>query len=387
MARNSHDVLSLKNSNRALILNCIRRAPISRIDISRQTGLSKSAVTMLTGEMMEEGLLCEAGPDENSGGLGRTSVLLDLVASHGFAVGVALHRRSVGVCLTDLKMQRISQQEKPTVSFENADAVIDWVERTVRAELTRHQLSCADCVGIGVSSPGPLDYKAGVILDPPGLSLFDQYPVAHNLQRRFSCPVYLENNAVTLSLLDFYRGGRQHGNILFVVIADGIGSTLLMNGRVFRGAQGFAGELGHMSVNPNGAKCPCGNRGCLEQYAMLSSLRLRFPFRRYEDMVDGVQAGDPVAQKAFDQLVSYLGTALVNSVNLYDLDAVVLYGEYSYQSELLTRRLEQFIYQRSLVCRVHPVSVLASVLRSSDAVTAAAISPLNAFFAQNRQTE
>lgn len=387
MRKSPHNVATLKNSNRAQILECVRRGPISRIDISRQTGISKPSVTLLTGEMIGEGLLCETGLSARSAGPGRTSILIDLNGSYAFAVGVALHRRRISVCLTDIKAQCLTCRQAPVGDFADADAVLDWAERVISGEIARLGLSAASCVGIGISSPGPLSYRDGIILEPPGLPLFHRYPLVARFRQRFSCPVYLENNAVTLSMTDFYRRGGISGNSLFVVVDNGIGSTLLQDGRVFRGAQGFAGELGHISVDPGGDICSCGNRGCLEQYASLSALRARFGFDRYETVVEAALAGNTAARGVLEHLAVYMGTALVSAANLYDPDTVVLYGEYAYKAEVLTGRLEEYIRRHSLVCRVHPVTVLPSVLTAEASYVSAVIPALNAFFAQDHREE
>lgn len=384
MKQNPHNVLALKNNNRALVLECIRRSPISRADISRRVGLSKSAVTMLTAEMIEEGLLREAGLSEKDNSPGRTSILVDLVPSYAFAIGVTLHRRRIGVCATDLKARCLFRVRETIAAFATAAAAMDWIESTIRRELAACGLPWERCVGIGVSSPGPLDHRGGVILEPPGLPLFCRYPVVQELSQRFGCPVYLENNAVALALLDFYRRGAQEGNTLFVVAADGIGSALLIDGQVFRGAQGFAGELGHICIDPEGERCSCGNRGCLERYVTLSAVRERFGFAAYEEVADRAAAGDAAAEAVLDYVGERLGTALVSSVNLYDLDAVVLFGEYAYRAGLMTGRLQRFIREHSLVCRVHPVSVFPSALSLEDKDLASAISALNGFFRSTR---
>ena len=383
MKQNPHNVLTLKNSNRALILECIRRSPISRADISRRIGLSKSAVTMLTAEMIEEGLLREAGLAERTPELGRTSILMDLVPDYAFAVGVTRHRRHIGVCATDLKAQALFRVRQSIDAFQQADEAVDWIADTVREELSRHGLSWERCVGIGISSPGPLDYRSGVILEPPGLPMFRHYPIAARLRERFDCPVQLENNAVALAMLDFYRLGGAEGNELFVVVADGIGSALLMDGRVFRGAQGFAGELGHISIDPAGRRCSCGNRGCLEQYATLAALWERFSLTGYDTVAELAARGTEQACEVLDYLAERLGTALVTGVNLYDLDTVVMYGEYAYRGELLNRRLHRYIREHSLTYQVHPVAVVSSALSLEDRDLASAVSALNNFFANN----
>lgn len=384
MEKNPQNVYSLKNSNRARILECVRHQPISRADISRQLGLTKSAVTTLANEMIREGLLFEAGPAEKSTAPGRTSILLDIVPSYAFAAGVTLHRRFISVCLTDLKAHSPVSVQMPLESFASPDMALDWIEQSIQRLMRQAGLPAQRCVGIGVSSPGPLDHAGGEILEPPGFSLFHHYPIVNRLRRHFDCPVFLENNAVSLALTDFWRRGGTLGNTLFVIVTDGIGSALLQDGRVFRGSQGYAGELGHISVDPQGDRCSCGNRGCLERYASLEAMKARFDFEEYREIVDRAEQGDNTANAILQDLVTHMGMALVGSVNLFDLESIVIFGEYAYRAEILTKQIEQYIRRHSLICRAHPVSVLPSVLTLEDAHAASAISALNAFFEQTK---
>ena len=191
-----------------------------------------------------------------------------------------------------------------------------------------------------------------------------------------------EQRRRALALLDRLRRGGGDGSVLFTVVADGIGSALLQDGRPFRGGRGFAGELGHLCVEPDGLRCTCGARGCLEQYATLRALRARHGFARYEEIVDRAEDGDRRAQAVLQDLTGHLGLALVDAVDLFDPEAVVLYGEYGYRATVLTARLAQYIAEHSLICRAHPVAVLPSPLTAADAGAAAAVSALDAFFAR-----
>ena len=373
---------TLKSSNRARLLERIRRQPTARAELARQLGLTKSAVTLLTGEMIREGLLREAGPAEKSAAPGRTSILLDIVPDHAFAVGIALHRRVCRVCLTDLSARPIAAEELPTQALPSGDAALAQLWQTALRLMRRTGADPARCVGIGTSAPGPLDHAGGRILQPTEFAQFCGLPVVERLRQRTGLSVCLENNAVALALLDRLRRGGEDGSVLFTVVADGIGSALLQAGRPFRGGRGFAGELGHLCVEPDGLRCTCGARGCLEQYATLRALRARHGFARYEEIVDRAEDGDRRAQAVLQDLTGHLGLALVDAVDLFDPEAVVLYGEYGYRATVLTARLAEYIAEHSLICRAHPVAVLPSPLTAADAGAAAAVSALDAFFAR-----
>ena len=178
------------------------------------------------------------------------------------------------------------------------------------------------------------------------------------------------------------RGGGL-GNSLFVVVSDGIGSTLLQDGTVFRGAHGFAGELGHVSVETQGKPCICGNVGCLEMYATLGALMSKFGIGSYEETVDRALNGDETSNEVLQYLAECFGKAFVIAINLFDLNNIVLFGEYAYHAELLTELIQKYINNHSLICKIHPVSVVPSKLLFQDMSISAAVSALNYFFEQN----
>ena len=379
MGANGANIQTLKAENRALILRHVRRRPVSRAELARITGLTKSAVTMITAEMIREGLLRETGVEPAAAG--RRPVLLDIVPDYASAVGVILHRRSLGVCLTDLKATVKDCRWSRTAAFRDAEEAMAWIEGTIPqlsggADAPRY-------VGIGVSSPGPLDYREGVIWEPPDFPLFHHVPVARRLEERLGLPVLLENNAVLLAMAEYAAGTMENRcQTLFVTIADGIGSAILRDGAIFRGAGGYAGEIGHISVDPSGPLCACGNRGCLETVATLAALRRRFGFEDYRQVVDGALRGEAGALAVMEDLADKLATALVGAVNLLDLDSIVLYGEYDYRPDWLVKAVERRIAARSIICRTHGVAVLPSRLGEGAAPRASVAAVLDAYFGQ-----
>ena len=383
MNQKPKNVNALRNSNRASILECIRRGPISRIAISRQTGLTKPAVTVLTTTMVNEGIICETGLSKKKNTPGRTSILLDIVPDFAFAVGISLHRKKISISVVNLKMEQVAKAECNTCDFSDPDQAVEWCVSNITALFFNGNISFEKCVGIGISSPGTLDYKNGVILEPLGFALFHHYPIIEKMRKYFNLPIFLENNSVSLALSDFYmRAGTPH-NTLFVVIQDGIGSALLQNGSVFRGSQGYAGEIGHVCIETHGKVCKCGNTGCLELYATRDALTERFNFDRYEQIMDLALTGDKKSIAILQYLTECLGRAFVSAVNLFDLDSIVLFGEYDYKADVLTKQIEEYLLHNSIIGNIHQVAVLPSKLRFKDMSIASAIPALNDFFQQN----
>lgn len=383
MTETALNVAELKNSNRYRILDCLRYAPLSRAELSRTIGLAKSSVTTLTNQMIDEGLLCEVGPAQKSHKAGRTRILLDINGAFGFAVGIHFHRKQIAVAATDLKGKVLFRFAEKTAAFSSSEDVLAYIKTELLAHIAKADLNIARLVGIGVSSPGPLNYEKGIILQPPNFPLFNDFPIVERLKADYGCPVFLENNAVTLALFEHYYISRQTDSSLFVTISDGIGGALIQNDEVYRGSHGIAGELGHISIDPFGETCPCGNRGCLEQYATLSALKQRFAFSSYADIADSAEAGDKKSLEILDFLINTLGAAFVSAVNLFDLDKIILYGEYAYKGTWLAKALEDYIQKHAVICKAHSVTVVPSGQDAATAPAAAAVPALNSFFREN----
>ena len=381
---NTTTVYELKNNNRKRILEQLRFGALSRVELSKRVGLAKSSVTVLIGEMIKEGLIFEAGISKKEAGAGRTSILLKINKNFGFAIGINLHRKQIGVSAVDLLNNGIFSFNLDPLSYKHSkDAILD-IKKNILKSIKENGLNLENCVGIGVASPGPLNYEKGIILEPPKFSLFNNFAIVKELKKQFNLPVFLENNSVSLALYEHYQNAKS-GNSLFVIVSEGVGSALLINGEVYRGAHGLSGEIGHISIEKKGEKCPCGNTGCLELYVSASSLQKRFKFNDLYAVIDKWEIGERKALKILDFLTESFGTALVTATNLYDLDSIVLYGEYSYKGEILTAFIEEYLKENSITAKAHPVRVENAITKPADASFAAALSALNSFYNFNTE--
>jgi len=376
LAETALNILELKNNNRYRILDLLRYKSLSRAELSRKTGLAKSSVTTLVNEMINEGILLEIGPAQKRGTAGRTRIMLDINGDYGFALGINLHRKRISVSAVDIKGKELWNFTISTVEL-TANTAFELIKKALPEKLAEAKLDINKLLGLGVSAPGPLDCEKGIILEPPNFKLFNNFPIVEKLQEEFGCPVILENDAVTLAIAEHCYIKKQVGSSLFVIVSNGIGGALMKNGDIYGGSHGIAGELGHISIDPFGEECPCGNRGCLEQYATLSALKNRFNIADSAELTSNESEN---GKKAFDFLIKTLGNALVGAVNLFDLDTVILYGEFDKGTEKITDALEEYIKVHSVICRVHPVKVRHSGLKKGSSAFAAAIPAINRFF-------
>jgi len=378
----ARNVNTIRNDNRALILNIIRNAPISRADLSKQTGMSKSAVTMITNALIAEGQLREIGTNDTS--IGRKPILLDIAENHRFAAGLFLHRKRVCVALTDLKCNVIAQSERKTKEWKDSASILDWAVSEIYALARKCSLSIDRCIGIGVSAPGPLDCSEGKILTPPDFETFHNVNVKNELSKRIALPIILENNAVLLAMKEYQnRADKNYKNTMFITVTDGIGSAIITDGGIYRGSNGYAGEIGHTSVNVDGELCSCGNRGCLEQYISNSNIENKFGYESYESAADDAYESKGRGKETLSYIAKHLAAALINAVNFFDLDCVIIHGDLSYRPTLLKELVKKEIEERSVVSRAHPIKLTFSKEIKDKSLSFVTIGIVNEYFNQN----
>lgn len=375
------NVKTVKNENRALVFRYLRHRAMSRAEISRLSGMSKSAVTMITNTLIEEGQIAEIGSADAS--YGRKPILLDIVADYKYAAGIALHRDDVYVCLTDLESHMMAYKHFPTNRWQDPYVLLDDAYDVILSFLRERNIPFEKCLGIGVSAPGPLDYVSGRILNPPDFRLFHYVDVGDHLRKRSGFPVMVDNNAVLFAMQEYATQAQsRYRNLMFVSVLGGIGSAVLTEGKLFRGFGGFGGELGHTSVHPDGLPCDCGNRGCLERYVSMKALKERFGFEDYERLIDRAYLGDVSARHVIEYIARELSPALVNAVNLFDLDAVIFYGELSYRPRLLSELLHEKLQSRAVLTRTHDVAIVFSKMDRDTAYSSVTAAIVNAYFDQ-----
>jgi len=383
MKQGKIDMTTIKANNTALILDCLRNKQVSRIEISKMTGLSKSAVTIIINDLISDGLICETGSMESR--IGRRPIMLDINPNHRFVIGVNIHRKGISVSIIDLKLQSIDSARTLSYHYKDPHSILQWINMTIEKLMVANHLTWDKCLGIGCSSPGPVDCQRGIILEPMDFPLFTNFPLIDELKKYYDKPMFLENNSVLLATTEYRLSTlslSQHSQILFIVVMNGVGSALITNGQIMRGSAGFAGEIGHTSINLNGTRCPCGNRGCLEQYVTITALKKRFGFEDYDRVVDDAYLNLPYAMEIMQHLANNLACALNNSVNLLDLDAIVLSGELNYRHKLLFSLVEELLKSHSVVLRSHPVKIMASAITPQSSDIACAAYVLDRYFGQ-----
>jgi glucokinase len=252
----------------------------------------------------------------------------------------------VRALIADLDANVSGEHIQPSDTVEGRDAVIDRMVDTLQAACAEASTRIEDLRAVGVASPGALDLVHGLVYEAPQLPGWDGVPIVEVLRARFGVPVLLENDANAAALGENrYGAGRGMRNIVYLTISTGVGGGIIIDGKVYHGATGAAGELGHMMLQVDGPRCMCGQRGCLEGIASgtgiawraqdlvdagkapgLARIRAERGELDGDEIADAARAGDPDALTIWEETGLYLGIALANYVNIFNPEAIILGG-------------------------------------------------------------
>ena len=238
-----------------------------------------------------------------------------------------------------------------TEASQGPDAVIDRIVAVLRNSLTRAAVDISELVAVGIGAPGPLDWDTGVIHEAPNLPGWKEVPLAARIADATGLPTFLENDANAAALAENQYGvARGSENMLYITVSTGVGGGLILDGELWHGAYGSAGEFGHMTVDFEGPLCDCGNRGCIEAIAAgpdiaawvvkqiaagrSSSLSSQTDLSG-RDVVEAAQQGDALAVSALERAGRAVGFGVVNVAHLVNLDTVVIGGGIANAGDLL----------------------------------------------------
>ncbi|MHB1628594.1 MAG: ROK family transcriptional regulator [Bacilli bacterium] len=317
----------VKQKNMSAVLQAVwQRERISRVELVSETGLTSGTITNLVQELVERRVVREAGAISSA--VGRRRIQLQLDDALHRIVGIDIGRTSFAVVVTTLTGRIESSSGGDLPQGHDPETTLNLVARRVDALMDETRAAGGRILGVGVGIPGPMDVDAGVLLQPPNFQGWGDFPLRRVLRERFSLPVWMEDDARTSALAERWYGlGKGGGDLVFVTMGVGIGSGVIIDGKLARGTHGLCGQVGHMTIVPFGEACPCGNRGCWETVGSIPGM-----IRRYgSDIGIGelfalAQEGDALAQTIVDETVSFLVIALTNVCNLYDPRTVVLGG-------------------------------------------------------------
>ncbi len=316
----------IREINASLVLAELRLGLVSRTELAKRTGLSLPTVSEIVADLLSAGVVEER--EVGSSGGGRRPVLLGLKADAGYVIGIKLTETRVIAVLTDLSAQ-IVERATETVTGGDVGTVVRAVAKVVRRLGKSRQV-----YGVGVGLAGVIDRASGVVRHATYADWHD-VDLADVLAKRIGLPVVVDNDVNTLVANEQWFGaGRGVSDVAVVSIGRGVGLGMVLDGRLYRGAGGGAGEFGHTKVVADGPLCACGGRGCLETVIGEPAILSRTKTKDIEQAAKRARDGDPEIAKVFDEVGRVLGTAVGNLVNLLNPKLIVLAGEGTRESDL-----------------------------------------------------
>ena len=366
---------SLRDHNRRRVVEELqRRGTASRADLARYTGLSRSTISSLVGELTVSGLVVETesatepGDGGRSQGQGRPPVLLTLDRRAGAVVGIDFGHADVRVAVADLSRTILAEREREMDVDHAGLSALD-----AAAELVHEVLEAADVpqdrvLGAGMGVSGPVDHEADLVHRSAILPTWGDIRPGAEMRARLDMPVFIENDANLGAMAEVAMGAAQGvGNAIYVMVAAGIGAGVVIDGNIAHGSHGTAGELGHVLADDNGPICRCGNRGCLETLAAGPAIvELLKP--TYGDgltlakVLELVAGKDPGAERAVADAGRAVGRALAALVNVLNPEVIVIGGELAGAGDALLDPIRAAIGRYAIPSAADDVRVVQSPL-------------------------
>lgn len=369
-------------STKQAVLNLIRFASggVSRAEIARQLGLSRAAITSIVNDLLDKGLIREGSAGPATGG--RRPVLLEINFERGKVVGIDIGATHLTTVLADFSAQVLYEIDNPFDVSQGPKPGLAKVDAQVHAllEQTGHTLDGIQAIGVGV--PGPVVAERGMVIAPPIMPGWSNFPIREYLQDLWATPVTLNNDAELGALGEWAYGvGRGISYLLYIKVGYGIGAGLLFDGKIYHGATGSAGEIGHITIDSDGPLCSCGNRGCLGAMASGRAIAERaknlieagYNMRLGKlssngkisglDVASAAQRGDTEAQDIVREAGDNLGIALASLVNMMNPQMIVIGGRVTrVVGDLFLGPVRQTIKERSLRVAAQDLRINAAVL-------------------------
>ncbi len=409
------DPRAMREANLALVLNVIRgHGPLTRVALATRTGLSRTTVSSLINSLLAEGLVREGDSLRAAPGGGRRPILLHFNEAAGYVLGVDLGRTHYTLVITDLAANVIARQSGPCDTNLGPVGALPLLITAIRQFMASQQIAWDAIAGIGAGIPGTLDGSRRALIKPPLMPGWHGVDLRRILTRELHVPIYLGNDANYGALGESRFGAGGHvPELVYVKVGTGIGCGLVFDRRIYTGSHGFAGELGHVTIDENGSRCDCGNRGCLETVAAapaivadaVAGLSLRrnvsvseredvpaprLAGRQQVDIADVVAealTGDAASIAAIARAGELLGIALAGLVNLFNPSLIVLDGGVARAGELLLGSIRSSIAARSLAAAAETLRIERAVLGENAIALGAVAEVLDAAFAPATRTE
>ena len=352
-----------------------RRSPITRAELASITGLARSTVAQRIDVLIAEGLVGEVGEAVSTGG--RPPAMLGFNADSGIVLVADLGATHSRLAVCDLDANPLAETYRDIAIADGPDPVLDWVLEAFDALIDEVGRSSADVRGIGIGVPGPVDFSAGRAVHPPIMPGWDDFPIRDRFEDRYGVPVLVDNDVNIMALGEYWVMHPKVNDFMFVKVGTGIGSGLILGGRLHRGAKGAAGDIGHVQAGSGDVMCRCGNQGCLEASAGGAALERILREKGHDaevsrDVVALVRAGNQDAIQAVRDAGRLIGRVLATTVNLLNPAVVSIGGDIAEAGQQLLAGIRETVYQRSTALSTNELRITTGTLGDRAGIIGAA---------------
>jgi glucokinase-like ROK family protein len=374
----------------------------SRSELVARTGLGRAIVARRVGELIDRGLLAEGDVGPSTGG--RPPRQLSFRADAGHVLVADLGATSIDVAVTSLDGRILGHHDEPARIEDGPEACLDRVDDLFDALLRTTRTIPGQLWGIGIGVPGPVEFETGRPISPPIMPGWDGYPIRERFSARYGAPVWVDNDVNVLALGEWRSGvAAGHDNVVVVKVGTGIGAGIISDGRIHRGAQGSAGDVGHIQVLDDPAVvCRCGNIGCLEAIAAGAAIgregvaaaedgrssRLLLALDQHgtvtaEDVARAASFGDPVAVGILQLAGRRIGSMLASVVNFFNPSLVVIGGGVANSPDQFLAAIRETVFRRSLPLATRELLIQRSSLGGLAGVIGASSMVVDQVFARD----
>jgi glucokinase-like ROK family protein len=335
------------STSEKVLVDLIRKyGEFSKSDLVAFTDYSRTKITSCIDSLLEKNIITANTITGYTGG--RRSKKFNLNGNFGLVAGVDIGATSIDLAIADFSGKLLVRYSEPASVKEGPIRILGRVGSLLENLIHEGDLSSKKLNGIGIGVPGPVDFSVGSLVSPPIMPGWDHYPIIQTVQQWFpTSNVVVDNDVNVMALGEIYQGaGKGVDNLIYVKIGTGIGAGIICESKIYRGSNGCAGDIGHISVDKNGPLCHCGNKGCLEALAAGPAIALRSlnaaqagkspilmkyyetngNVLRAEDVGNASREGDAVALEVIRESGQFIGDVLAGLVNFYNPGMIVIGG-------------------------------------------------------------
>ncbi|MFM7014631.1 MAG: ROK family protein [Actinomycetota bacterium] len=356
--------------------------PRTKAELAEITGLSRSTIQLRMEPLMELGLIAPVSEAASTGG--RPSAQLAINPMARAVATVDFGATQASLALTDLAGNILARTSAKIIIAEGPEACLGWMVRTIRSQLAGLQIKEQDLLAIGIGLPGPVEHSSGKPSNPPIMPGWDHFDVPGFINQHISAAVLVDNDVNIMALGEQKFAWPNVENMIFLKASTGIGSGIISSGVLQRGAEGIAGDIGHVEISRgSGIPCRCGNSGCLEAMAAgpalaesLTKAGLKFnrkPITTVADVVAATKAGELEAIQAVRQAGRDIGEVLTTCVSLLNPSLISIGGSLAFAGEHLLAGVREVVYSRSMPLATEHLTIAQSRAGSDAGIIGASV--------------